>query len=135
MVSTLLAAGSSEQWLGSMAASAPGQSRWAIRAATALMKPSMTTGTPSMAPPMNSPAMPQMSNPPSLLSTSKISLGSGRFTVMARSMAQIFRCKPASLRPAPRPVTVSAGRFSRAATRALEVVVLPMPISPDTRSL
>ena len=62
--STLLAAGSSEQWLGSMATSAPGQSRWAMSAATALMKPSMTTGTPQIAPPMNRPAMPQISNPP-----------------------------------------------------------------------
>ena len=44
--------------------------------------------------------------------------------------ASIFRASPSSERPAPRPVIPSTGWPSSTAATALDVVVLPMPISP-----
>ena len=49
---------------------------------------------------------------------------------MPRWMASIFRASPSSERPAPRPVITSMGWPSSTAATALDVVVLPMPISP-----
>ena len=82
--STSLAAGSVEQWLANTAFSAAGQSRTAHRAATPLMKPSISTGSPSSAPPRKTPHSPAISNPPSLESTSRGSAASGRFRAMPR---------------------------------------------------
>ena len=73
------------------------------------------------------------SKPPTLVSTSTTSAGSGFQRAMAESMISFLRAKPASFTPPPRPVVSSAGRFSRQDRIALEVVVLPMPISPMPR--
>ena len=132
--STRAPAGSAETWLASMALPARGHSRRAHRAATALMKPSISTGTPYSAPPRNTPHSPAMSKPPTFLRTSRTSAGSGRLTSRAFRMAATFRARPSSERPAPRPVISSAGRSSSTPATALEVVVLPMPISPVARS-
>ena len=94
------------------------------------MKPSISTGTPSAAPPRKTPQRPAMSKPPNLARTSSGSAGSGALTAMPVSMAAILRARPASERPAPRPVMRETGCPSSTAATALEVVVLPMPISP-----
>ena len=123
-------AGSAEAWLAIMNGAHSGQMRWATKAATALMKPSTSTGTRCSAPPMNRPAMPAMSNPPSLARTSSASSGLGWFSAMARSMASSLRARPSSESPAPRPVIVWGGSPSSTEATALDVVVLPIPISP-----
>ena len=71
-----------------------------------------------------------MSKPPSLASTSSASWLSGPLTAMARLMAETLRSSPSSESPAPLPVTCSTGSPSSTEATALEVVVLPMPISP-----
>jgi len=98
------------------------------------MKPSITTGTPSSAPPRKTPHSPARSKPPSLASTSRGSVGSGLLRRMPRQMASTLRASPSSERPAPRPVIRSTGWPSSTAATALEVVVLPMPISPVASS-
>ena len=75
-----------------------------------------------------------MSKPPSLDSTSSGSAASGWLQAMPRRMASSLRASPASERPAPRPVMTSTGWPSRTAATALDVVVLPMPISPVASS-
>ena len=94
------------------------------------MKPSTTTGTLLAAAPIMSPAMPAISAPPTLASTSMGSFGSGLFTLSASSMTVTLWLKTASFMPVPLPVTVSTGAPSSAAIIALEGVVLAMPISP-----
>ena len=45
-------------------------------------------------------------------------------------MAAFLRCKPASDKPAPRPVISSGEQRMSAHAMAVEAVVFPMPISP-----
>ena len=132
--STIWAAGSAETWLANTALAAAGQSRTAHRAATLLIKPSIKMGTPSSAPPKNTPHSPAISNPPSLASTSSGSAGLGWLWAMPRRIASILRASPASESPAPRPVMLCTGAPSSTLATALEVVVLPMPISPVANS-
>mgnify|MGYP002417994000 CR=1 FL=1 len=48
----------------------------------------------------------------------------------ASEITRFFSANPSSVSPLPRPVTLSTGRFSRQASTAADVVVLPIPISP-----
>ena len=94
------------------------------------MKPSATTGRRFAAAPRNTPHMAARSKPPTLLSTSTGSPGSGLCSSRAWEMTCFFFRKLSSVMPPPRPVTCSTPRPVRAASTAAEVVVLPMPISP-----
>ena len=113
---------------------ASGHNPAAIKAATAEMAPSITTGTPQLMPPRNAPVMPAISKPPSFESTSRGSFGSGRLTIRARSTAPCLRRRPSSDSPAPR-FTVSSGESpNNAQHSAALAVVFPMPISPVSTS-
>ena len=91
-------------------------------------------GSLSSAPPRNTPHSPAISKPPSAASTPSGSAASGWLRAMPRSIASILRCSPASESPAPRPVISATGRPSSTLATALDVVVLPMPISPVASS-
>ena len=108
--------------------------RTRAEAATLLIKPSITMGIFSNAPPKNTPHSPAMSNPPSAASTPSGSAASGRLTAIPRSITSILRRSPASESPAPRPVISATGRPSNTDATAEEVVVFPMPISPVASS-
>ncbi len=73
------------------------------------MKPSTTTGFRRAAAARMTPAMPPISKPPTLASTSRPSRGSGRLSAKAASTAAIFRANCPSSMPVPRPVTAATG--------------------------
>ena len=107
--------------------------RCATMAETQEINPSASTGIPNTAPPMNTPASPAISKPPTLARTSMGSFLSGLLSSIARSMAPIFFLRPSLLSPAPRPVTSAGSLSSRTEVMAALVVVLPIPISPVAR--
>jgi len=113
----------------------PGHSRAATSPATEEMKPSSRTGTRRDAAPSAAPASPAISKPPSRASTSRGSVGSGRFTSSARRTASTLRRKPESSTPVPRPVACSGLSPVKAQVSALAAVVLPIPISPRASSV
>ena len=73
------------------------------------MKPSTTTGFCWAAAASTTPAMPPISKPPTLASTSRPSRGSGRLTARAASTTAILRANWPSSMPVPRPVTSATG--------------------------
>ena len=127
--------GSAERWDANIACTDAGAMVAAASAAAPAMNPSSATGTRRAAPPRMTPTSPPISKPPTLVSTSMPSVGSGRLTASARRTASALRRQPSPSTPVPRPVTVSGAAPVIAAVIALAAVVLPMPMSPvATRS-
>ena len=102
----------------------------ASKAPAVEIRPSMITGLWKRAAASVAPAIPPISNPPTLLNTSNGSLGSGLFMSIPFWRAWHFLAKASSSTPVPRPVIRSTGWPVITAPMALEGEVLPMPISP-----
>ncbi len=94
------------------------------------MKPSTRTGLRRAAAARIRPARPPISKPPTLASTSSPSRGSGRFVAKADWTTAILRANCPSSMPVPRPVRAATGSPHKAASTAVEGVVLAMPMSP-----
>ena len=120
--------------------------KYASKAATSEITPSITTGNLYILPPIKIPVSVAISSPPkdeSKSSTAKtLTLLSSDFILSKKSLSlkpyfsipsfivSIFLFNLISSSPAPRPVTSSTGKLSMAAESADDVVVFPIPISP-----
>ena len=87
-------------------------------------------GIPYIIPPMHVPAIAAISSPPTLHNVSKASASLKWYLDIACSIICFLWIRPSLLNPAPFPVISSTGLSSNTLATALEVVVLPIPISP-----
>ena len=130
---SLSTAGSFPLWEGIKYCTVPGTSLSASNAAVILINPSRTTGTWKIPPPIQTPASPAISNPPTVSSIFK---GFASYSLYF-SIASVIICllwrNFSSQSPAPLPVTSSALHPKSDAAMALLVVVFPIPISPVAR--
>ena len=120
--------------------------KYANKAATSEITPSITIGSLYILPPIKIPVSVAISSPPkdeSKSSTAKtLTLLFSDFMLSKNSLSlkpyfsipsfiiSIFLFNLISSSPAPRPVTSSTGKLSMAAESADDVVVFPIPISP-----
>ena len=102
----------------------------AIRAAAVEMNPSIRTGIRREAAPRMRPAMPPISNPPTLARTSNPSFGSGRLRAMLLWITETLRRRCSSSSPVPLPAISPGGLPVSTAAMAALGVVLAMPMSP-----